>query len=117
MGAQVTNLLQTAAREFSSVYTVLDALDECKLKEHRKELLDRAFSLESLVDVEVHIMATSRDSDRASYDLFSGKTFTEKKIGADPDDILQYIERAMLTGFMFKFRRGHKPHLELQEGI
>lgn len=87
----------TGAREFSRVFYVPDALDECRLKGHRVELLGRVFALESLTNV--HVMATSRiDSDIASRD-----TTMEKPISAAPDDMLQYIQKVMMTGFEFKF--------------
>ena len=115
-GAQATEMLRAAARKFSRVLFVLDALDECRLKEHRVELLDRVFTLESLVAL--HVMATSRiDPDIASYKHFSCDTTTEKPIIADPDDMLQYIQKVMMTGFEFKFRKGYKPHQDLQEQI
>jgi hypothetical protein len=82
---ETMSALQSIFGNYSRVYVVIDALDECALGD-RDELLDRLHSLQSKTDL--RLMATSRDISDV-VERFNGMPRLE--VRADDADIKRYI--------------------------
>jgi hypothetical protein len=88
---EVLGALQSIIASYSSVYLVIDALDECTTREDtRKQLFDRLRSLQS--DADLRILVTSRKIPKIIKQFASEPTL---EVRASEADIRQFLKEQM----------------------
>ncbi|KAE8141248.1 hypothetical protein BDV38DRAFT_279154 [Aspergillus pseudotamarii] len=83
---EISNELYSTIAKYSTVFIVIDALDECRDNTTRKILLSELFQLQQITDI--RLMLTSRPN-------ISPEHHSVLDIHADEKDIQQYLRRQM----------------------
>ncbi|KAI9768507.1 MAG: hypothetical protein M1839_004029 [Geoglossum umbratile] len=88
---EIFSALQSVLASYSTVYLVVDALDECSDKEGtRSELLNKLYALQSKTDL--HLMVTSRFIPEITNEFKSALTL---EVRASEADVKQFIKGQM----------------------